>query len=53
MVYLLVTNCNVFKAYYSLSRLCKENGFKKFNKEDLPVQMGNFKITTLEIDTRI
>lgn len=53
MVFLLVTNCNNFKAYYSLSRLCKENGFKKFNKEDLPVQMGNFKITILEIDTRI
>jgi hypothetical protein len=53
MVYLLVIDCNKFKAYYSLSRLCKENGFKKFNKEDLPIQMGNFKITTLEIDTRI
>jgi len=53
MVYLLVNNCNKFKAYYSLSRLCKENGFRKIQKEELPVQMGNFKITTLEIDTRI
>lgn len=53
MVYLLVTGCTNFKAYYSLSRLCKENGFKKISKEDLPVQIGNFKITTLEIDTRI
>ena len=53
MVYLLVIDCNKFKAYYSLSRLCKENGFKKISKEELPFQMGNFKITTLEIDTRI
>jgi len=53
MVYLLVNNCNKFKAYYSLSRLCKENGFRKIQKEELPLQMGNFKITTLEIDTRI
>jgi hypothetical protein len=53
MVYLLINNCNIFKAYYSLSRLCKENGFKKINKKDLPVQMGNFKIVNLEIDTRI
>ncbi len=53
MVYLLVIDCNKFKAYYSLSRLCKENGFKKINKEELPFQMGNFKIINLEIDTRI
>jgi hypothetical protein len=53
MVYLLVNDCNKFKAYYSLSRLCKENGFRKIQKEELPLQMGNFKITTLEIDTRI
>ncbi len=53
MVYLLVIDCNKFKAYYSLSRLCKENGFRKIQKEELPLQMGNFKITTLEIDTRI
>jgi hypothetical protein len=53
MVYLLINNCNIFKAYYSLSRLCKENGFKKINKKDLPVQIGNFKIVNLEIDTRI
>jgi len=53
MVYLLIHNCNIFKAYYSLSRLCKENGFKNINKKDLPVKIENFKIITLEIDTRI
>lgn len=53
MVYLLVINCTEFKAYYSLSRLCKENGFKKYKKEDLPIQMGQYKITTAQIDTRI
>jgi hypothetical protein len=53
MVYLLVIDCNKFKAYYSLSRLCKENGFKKINKEDLPFQMGNFKIISVDVDTRI
>ena len=53
MVYLLVLDCNKFKAYYSLSRLCKENGFKKINKEELPIQMGNFKIISVEVDTRI
>ena len=53
MVFLLITNCNVFKAYYSLSRLCRENGFKKINKEDLPVQMGNFKIVAVDVDNKI
>jgi hypothetical protein len=53
MVFLLVLDCNKFKAYYSLSRLCKENGFKKINKEDLPFQMGNFKIISVDVDTRI
>ena len=53
MLYLLILNCNKFKAYYSLSRLCKENGFTKIKKEDLPFQMGNFKIVSIEIDTRI
>lgn len=53
MVFLLVIDCNKFKAYYSLSRLCRENGFKKINKEDLPIQMGNFKIVTIDINTTI
>ena len=53
MVFLLVIDCNKFKAYYSLSRLCKENGFKKISKEDLPFQMGNFKIIGVDVDTRI
>lgn len=53
MVFLLVIDCNKFKAYYSLSRLCRENGFKKIEKKDLPVQMGNFKIVTVDVDNRI
>lgn len=53
MVYLLVLGCNKFKAYYSLSRLCKENGFKKISKEELPFQMGNFQIVSVEVNTKI
>jgi hypothetical protein len=53
MVYLLVNNCNKFKAYYSLNRLCKENGFSKINKDQLPFQMGDFKIISVDVDTRI
>jgi len=53
MVYLLVNNCNKFKAYYSLSRLCKENGLSRIKKEELPIQIGNYKIVNIEIDTRV
>lgn len=49
MIYLLIINCEKVKAYYSLSRLCKENGFKKFTKDELPIQMGNYKIVQSEL----
>ena len=53
VVYLLVYDCNKFKAYYSLSRLCRENGFKKIDRKDLPFQMEKFKILEVELVTDI
>ncbi len=52
-MYLLVHNCNEFKAYYSLNRLCKENGFKKIDKDLLPVMIGGYMILEIEVNNKI
>jgi len=54
MIYLIVTLHPLsVKPYYSLSRLCKDNGLKKIDSRELPKIVGKFIIMEEEVNTKI
>lgn len=54
-MYFLLVYGNRYKLYFSLSRLCRENGLdpKEHQKENLPFKTSKGYIYGLEPDTRV